>query len=224
MRAWLPLLEAMACGAPAIASRVAALPEVGGDVPAWIDDPDDVDQWAFTFRRLAGRRTTSPRSARAGRRRPASVTWERCARLTLDVFRNADRDAPLHVGVDARDLATDWRGVSRARAGGAAQFFPARRCVRHAGRAGALRHARAARRRRRLASVERHVLRGARAVGGDVSRRGAVPVSGARRTQARTNRIRGCGRPRPRKRFSRTRILRLPRSNAYWASRRRSRP
>lgn len=85
----LPLLEALACGAPAIASRVAALPEVGGDAVEWIDDPDNTDAWAFTFRRL----TRAPASLVAlGARGPAQAaafTWERCASLTLDALRAA---------------------------------------------------------------------------------------------------------------------------------------
>lgn len=85
----LPLLEAMACGAPVIASRAAALPEVGGDVPAWIEDPDSLDEWAFTFRRL----TRAPEQLAAiGARGPAQAakfTWERCAQLTLDALRSA---------------------------------------------------------------------------------------------------------------------------------------
>ena len=36
-----PLLEAMACGTPVIASRSGSLPEIGGDAPIWIDDPRD---------------------------------------------------------------------------------------------------------------------------------------------------------------------------------------
>jgi glycosyltransferase involved in cell wall biosynthesis len=85
----LPLLEALACGAPVIASRAAALPEVGGDVTAWIDDPDDLEEWAFTFRRLS---RTPGALAELGARGPAQAaafTWERCARLTLDVLRAA---------------------------------------------------------------------------------------------------------------------------------------
>lgn len=85
----LPLLEAMACGAPVVASRAAALPEVGGDVPAWIGDPDSLEDWAFTFRRLE----RSPDAlAEIGARGPAQAarfTWERCAELTLDALRAA---------------------------------------------------------------------------------------------------------------------------------------
>jgi len=85
----LPLLEALACGAPAVASRVAALPEVGGDAVEWVDDPDNVDAWAFTFRRLTRQPEARAALAARGPAQAAPFTWERCAQLTLDVLRAA---------------------------------------------------------------------------------------------------------------------------------------
>jgi glycosyltransferase involved in cell wall biosynthesis len=85
----LPLLEALACGAPTIASHVAALPEVGGDATAWIGNPDNIEEWAFTFRRL----TRAPGELAAltarGPAQAASFTWERCAQLTLEALHAA---------------------------------------------------------------------------------------------------------------------------------------
>jgi glycosyltransferase involved in cell wall biosynthesis len=84
----LPLLEALACGAPAIASDVAALPEVGGDATAWIENPDNVDEWAFTFRRLTRAPEGLAALAARGPAQAAAFTWERCARLTLEVLQS----------------------------------------------------------------------------------------------------------------------------------------
>ena len=47
----LPLLEAMSCGVPVLASRLASLEEVGGDACIWIDDPLDVDAWSAVLTR-----------------------------------------------------------------------------------------------------------------------------------------------------------------------------
>jgi glycosyltransferase involved in cell wall biosynthesis len=85
----LPLLEALACGAPAIASRVAALPEVGGDAAEWIDDPDNVETWAFTFRRLTRATEALAALSARGPAQAATFTWERCAQLTFDALRAA---------------------------------------------------------------------------------------------------------------------------------------
>jgi len=85
----LPLLEALACGAPAVASRVAALPEVGGDACEWIDDPDNVEAWAFTFRRMSRAPEATAALAARGPAQAASFTWQRCAQLTLDALRAA---------------------------------------------------------------------------------------------------------------------------------------
>jgi glycosyltransferase involved in cell wall biosynthesis len=85
----LPLLEALACGVPAIASRVAALPEVGGDATAWIENPDNIDEWAFAFRRLTRAPEALAALAARGPAQAAAFTWERCAQRTLDVLRAA---------------------------------------------------------------------------------------------------------------------------------------
>ncbi|MHA1372329.1 MAG: glycosyltransferase [Promethearchaeota archaeon] len=36
---WLPVLEAMMCGAPVITTRMASIPEVGGDCVIYVDSP-----------------------------------------------------------------------------------------------------------------------------------------------------------------------------------------
>jgi glycosyltransferase involved in cell wall biosynthesis len=88
----LPLLEALACAVPAVASRVAALPEVGGDVPVWIGDPLDVGAWAAALGTAVRDRPAAVARAMGGPERAATFTWERCATLTFDALRAA-RDA-----------------------------------------------------------------------------------------------------------------------------------
>lgn len=87
----LPLLEALACGAPAIASRTSALPEVGGDAARWVDDPLDVDAWSHALAELAADAGARARLAAAGPPRAATFSWERCTAQTLDVLRGAAR-------------------------------------------------------------------------------------------------------------------------------------
>lgn len=67
----LPVVEAMACGAPVVASRAAALPEAGGDIATYVP-PNDADALA---RALAGLLDESAVASR--RRRAAGVRWAR---------------------------------------------------------------------------------------------------------------------------------------------------
>ena len=63
----LPVLEAMACGAPVLTTRRLSLPEVGGDAVAYTE-PDPAAIAAGAARRCWPTRTGA---ARAGRRRRA---------------------------------------------------------------------------------------------------------------------------------------------------------
>jgi glycosyltransferase involved in cell wall biosynthesis len=89
----LPLIEAMACGTPAIASRVAALPEAGGSACAWVDDPCDVAAWADALAQVAGDEPVRAAMRAAGIERAATFSWQRCAEATLAVLHRAAEGA-----------------------------------------------------------------------------------------------------------------------------------
>lgn len=84
----LPVLEAMACGAPVACSAIPVLEEVAGDAAAYFD-PRRPGDLAATLRRLlddpAGRR----RMAAAGQARAARFTWAQAASRTLETYRRA---------------------------------------------------------------------------------------------------------------------------------------
>lgn len=84
----LPPLEAMACGAPAITSRIPALEETTGGA-AILVEPRNVRELAGAIARLLDSDDLRSRLAAMGRSRAAEFTWERTARLTLDVYEKA---------------------------------------------------------------------------------------------------------------------------------------
>jgi glycosyltransferase involved in cell wall biosynthesis len=88
-----PLLEALACGAPALASRCSSLPEVGGDACAWIEDPLDVAAWTAELGALATDAAARARLGAAGPVQAARFSWDRCADETLGVLRAAAQGA-----------------------------------------------------------------------------------------------------------------------------------
>jgi len=81
----LPLLEAMACGAPVLTTRRLSLPEVGGDAVAYADSPTSADLTTALLALLADpdrRRKLS----KDGMERAAAFTWEASASAHLTAF------------------------------------------------------------------------------------------------------------------------------------------
>jgi alpha-1,3-rhamnosyl/mannosyltransferase len=86
----LPLIEAMACGTPVIASNVASMPEVVGDAGVLLE-PTDEDAWVRAITRLVTDPNERRRLAHASLARAAAFSWDRTARTTLEVYRKVAR-------------------------------------------------------------------------------------------------------------------------------------
>jgi glycosyltransferase involved in cell wall biosynthesis len=86
----MPMLEAMACGTPVLASRASSLPEVGGDAALYLPN-DDADAWATALRGIAGDDAMRARLRAAGIERAAHFDWERSALAHLELFQSVRR-------------------------------------------------------------------------------------------------------------------------------------
>ena len=89
----LPVLEAMACGTPVIASRAASIPEVLGDAGVLLD-PDDEPGWADAIAKVVTDEWQRGHMRKAGLTRAREFTWARTASITLDVYRQLARRSP----------------------------------------------------------------------------------------------------------------------------------
>jgi glycosyltransferase involved in cell wall biosynthesis len=82
----LPILEAMACGAPVVTSTTGAAPEIAGEAGVLVD-PFDVDSIAAGLERV-----TEPEEARRlralGVERARGFTWDAAAAATVEVYRS----------------------------------------------------------------------------------------------------------------------------------------
>src|SRR5215212_8810788 len=83
----MPVLEAMACGTPVLASVTSALPEIAGDA-ALLIEPEDTSAVADGLARLASDAVLRADLRARGLVRAAQFTWERCAEETLAVLLN----------------------------------------------------------------------------------------------------------------------------------------
>ena len=81
----IPLLDAMACGAPVIAGTGSALPEVGGDAVLYVN-PQDPEQLGAEMERLVSDRELQEHLRNKGFERVKQFTWDRAAQETLNLY------------------------------------------------------------------------------------------------------------------------------------------
>jgi len=82
----LPVLEAMSCGTPVIASRSSSIPEVVGDGGVLLD-ADDEAGWTTAIEEVVEHSDHAERLRAAGLSRAASFSWRRTAGETAAVYR-----------------------------------------------------------------------------------------------------------------------------------------
>jgi glycosyltransferase involved in cell wall biosynthesis len=84
--AGLPVLEAMACGAPVVSSRESSMPELGADVPRYFN-PYDVGHMTDVIGMVLADEGLRSQMAQQGPERAAHFSWQRAAQQTLSVYR-----------------------------------------------------------------------------------------------------------------------------------------
>jgi glycosyltransferase involved in cell wall biosynthesis len=82
-----PLLEALAAGAPVLATGIQPLREVGGALARWL--PPDPGDWGAALAAGLGDTEWQEQARRRGPLRAAEFSWGTSARLTLAVYREA---------------------------------------------------------------------------------------------------------------------------------------
>lgn len=81
----LPILEAMQCGVPVIASATSSMPEVGGNACIYIN-PDDVNDLSEKIYTVISDENLRKELSEKGIERAKNFSWEKCARKTLRVY------------------------------------------------------------------------------------------------------------------------------------------
>ena len=86
----MPIIEALACGAPVICSDATAMPEAGGDVARRVA-PLDSDGWLREFEIAAENRDCDPQEINRRKRQAQQFTWTRAAEQVLELYQRATK-------------------------------------------------------------------------------------------------------------------------------------
>ncbi|PIR92902.1 hypothetical protein COT99_03595 [Candidatus Falkowbacteria bacterium CG10_big_fil_rev_8_21_14_0_10_43_10] len=83
----LPILEAMACGVPVIASNTASCPEIGGEAAVYID-PRNHQEIADAINRILSDNNRRHSLIARGLERVKDFSWRECGRAAMDIVIN----------------------------------------------------------------------------------------------------------------------------------------
>jgi glycosyltransferase involved in cell wall biosynthesis len=86
----LPLLEALVCGAPALASDIGSLREVGGEAACFVPTGDEA-AWADAIDRLWHDADERNRRSASGTVQAGRFAWQHAAQATLAIYRRVAR-------------------------------------------------------------------------------------------------------------------------------------
>ncbi len=98
----LPVIEALACGAPVVAARRASLPEAGGPVALYLETPEDPAELAIYLKRLAEAPAQRATLAAEGVKWAHHYDWTKTARATYAVMRGLLRERAHGAGTSTR--------------------------------------------------------------------------------------------------------------------------
>lgn len=86
----LPIVEAMACGTPVVASNISSLPEVAGNA-AILVDPNKPAEISEAIEKILTDKDLKQGLVKKGLDNINRFSWEKCARETVDIFENTFR-------------------------------------------------------------------------------------------------------------------------------------
>jgi len=82
----LPVLEAMACGAPVLSGNITSLPEVGNG-HSWLVNPRSLEEIVSTMKIILKNEPQTVERAKAGQLYARTCTWDKVAKSTREVYK-----------------------------------------------------------------------------------------------------------------------------------------
>ena len=86
----LPVLQAMSCGTPVVASNRGSLPEIGGDACVYFD-PQNLNQFISLIKEIIQNKSLQSKLSKLGFEQAAKFSWDKVIRETKSVYEKAVR-------------------------------------------------------------------------------------------------------------------------------------